>query len=711
MEQALTFPNQFLSRSAASNIIAAAADSPPVAGFRAVAESSLNHSFDLLGSGPTVPDYSLEAAGAFGSRYSQAPGPEKEAVQLERMRTLVRTSGAFLQSLGPANRDDPDGRQAEGLSDYRPIDWHVDFKSGYRWDPGTWWLDARVAPSPGVDIKVPWELSRSHHLVAIALAGAADGRKEEAADAVSLQIIDWIAANPVRFGVNWRSPMDVSIRAANWIWALSILGTEAFPRPFLWLAAKSLYQHGQFIEANLDFEHISPDNHYLADIVGLLHVGAALPGIPEASAWFALCFQELERQMAHTVLPDGLSYEGSTGYHRLVAEMFSLGALVSVNLPDAVRASALSPVRARRRSPRVAPDEWDFDPRSRTVFSDRFWSRLTAMIQATRDLTKPNGLVPQFGDQDNSRFVRFDWPGTVTDGRLVEEPHDHRHLSALAGPMLDISSDEQPSKYPVDAAVGHALWEGRSRPTVRQIAASDVQRFSGADTDVTWFPSGGICVMRNASAWIAIRIGTAGAVSPTGHTHDDLLSFVLNVGGHDFIVDPGSGVYTADSSLRNALRASSAHSTIRSDSSAGLVNPGELFDRREEGRIDHISVSPGEVEATYSRGRNHVTRRWQFKKGELTITDRFTGDANWTVRMILAPEVSVLEKSAGIEYELRNRDVTLSVICEAPGSGLQVIECPYSSGYGNVGTTRQLQLIVGRDHDRASVRINYAYSE
>ena len=50
------------------------------------------------------------------------------------------------------------------------IDWHRDFKSGYRWDPDLCFLDIPHGQRQGVDIKVPWELSRGHHLVLLAQA-------------------------------------------------------------------------------------------------------------------------------------------------------------------------------------------------------------------------------------------------------------------------------------------------------------------------------------------------------------------------------------------------------------------------------------------------------------------------------------------------------------------------------------------------------------
>ena len=44
------------------------------------------------------------------------------------------------------------------------IDWHRDFKTGFRWSEKTYYTDIAI-PYGKADIKVPWELSRFSHAV------------------------------------------------------------------------------------------------------------------------------------------------------------------------------------------------------------------------------------------------------------------------------------------------------------------------------------------------------------------------------------------------------------------------------------------------------------------------------------------------------------------------------------------------------------------
>ncbi len=48
---------------------------------------------------------------------------------------------------------------------YIPIDWRLDFKSGYYWDSQLHYSKVSYGKHIGVDVKVPWELSRMQHLV------------------------------------------------------------------------------------------------------------------------------------------------------------------------------------------------------------------------------------------------------------------------------------------------------------------------------------------------------------------------------------------------------------------------------------------------------------------------------------------------------------------------------------------------------------------
>src|SRR5688500_7700222 len=119
---------------------------------RAFAADAIAHRFDLLGSGPVQVGYGVEAAGVDGAIYRMHPRPADSERQRRRMDGLVPGSAVA----------------------YEPIDWHIDFKSGYRWPAAQWFSRIQYGHRPGVDVKVPWELSRFQHTGALGLVHRLD---------------------------------------------------------------------------------------------------------------------------------------------------------------------------------------------------------------------------------------------------------------------------------------------------------------------------------------------------------------------------------------------------------------------------------------------------------------------------------------------------------------------------------------------------------
>src|SRR5205814_487289 len=140
-------------------------------------------------------------------------------------------------------------RQSNAIG-YLP--WHVDFKSGASWDPATYYKNIRYGNQTGVDVKVPWELSRFHHLIRLGQAYRLFSNEAYVEEFVK-QVSDWIDANPPRYGVNWSSTMDVGIRVVNWIWAIYLFeNSPSVSADFLLKFLASLYAHAKFIRANLE---------------------------------------------------------------------------------------------------------------------------------------------------------------------------------------------------------------------------------------------------------------------------------------------------------------------------------------------------------------------------------------------------------------------------------------------------------------------------
>jgi len=348
----------------------------------------LEHKFDLLGSGWVQVHHGMNCAGFRGCNYA-----ESSRVDFDR-------DGEWLQwHISKANL--PFSRTLWKLldDDYTPIDWQRDFKSGYRWSEKTWHKDIPLGHLPGVDIKAPWELARMQHLPQIAICYIMlQGDPEERSFCERLQrefqneILDFIATNPPRFGVNWNSAMDAGIRIANWLLASDLFqaGGATFDEEFEAYFTASVYDHALHIVENLENTGEVVGNHYLADLAGLFFAAAYLPSNCETDRWLNFAWSELLQEIDRQFLPDGTNFEASTCYHCLSSEIVVW--CVALH-------SAIDPSRFH--------DEHQPHFHGETSKESGLAEKLQKMRDFIEHVKKPNRNIHQVGDNDSGRFFKL----------------------------------------------------------------------------------------------------------------------------------------------------------------------------------------------------------------------------------------------------------------------------------------------------------------
>ena len=214
----------------------------------------------------------------------------------------------------------------------KKIDWHIDFRLQAQ-DPAAdctfpadaYYKDIQIIAGTqealAKDIKIPWELSRFQHglFFGIAYKKTAD---EGYMAACIYQIASWIHHNPFLLGVNWVCPMEVALRAINWIWAFYLFKDAQVSLLFWQKFSCSLYDHLVYLENNWELYDGRTSNHYLADLVGYLYLCYFFFDLPGMRTRAYACYERILDEMQRQVFVEGTSYEGSTNYHRLVTELF-----------------------------------------------------------------------------------------------------------------------------------------------------------------------------------------------------------------------------------------------------------------------------------------------------------------------------------------------------------------------------------------------------
>jgi len=501
----------------------------------------------------------------------------------------------------------PEARRIWSLIDphYRPIDWQLDFKSGHRWSERTWFRDVRFGHLPGIDVKVPWELARGQHLPLLALCFGLDGGEGERAELclreLQSQILDFIATNPPRFGVNWRVPMDVAIRAVNWIAAVDLSAGygAVFPPEFQAVLTRSLHEHGTHIQHHLEWDPRYRANHYLADVVGLLFIGASLG----RAEWFDFAASEVLAETEFQFLPDGGGFEASTSYHRLSAEMVGYATALLL------------------RTERATPDS----------------ERLARIFAFSRLLRKPSGNSPQIGDNDSGRLFKFVPTVKDADGVWQENSLDHRHLDDLAAGLAGHSTTleaalvvglargrslELPAVSPIES-LGICPSPADSSPSrvVRiRVPGDDLRR----DLRTLAWPDFGLYLFRSSRIYLLVRCGPIGVNGRGPHAHNDQLAVELSIDGVDWLTDPGSYVYTALPERRDQYRSVHAHCAPQ----LGDLEPGRLtlgdFWLGDEAQAECLAFGPSMFEGAHHGFGKIVVRRVIVHDDHISIVDNGT---------------------------------------------------------------------------------------
>jgi uncharacterized heparinase superfamily protein len=392
------------------------------------------------------------------------------------------------------------------------IDWLTDHKTGHSWPPAFMRDIEYNNLDRDSDVKFPWELSRLQWLIPAGQAFLLTG-DERYARAVGEVIDQWIAGNPYAGTVNWSCTMEVALRMASWTWFFHALGRSrswadpAFRGRFL----VSLFLHGRFTAKYLEHSDVN-GNHCTADAAGLVFAGLFFDRGSEPARWLRMGWDLLVEELPKQVTPDGVDYEASLAYHRLVLELFLWPALYR----ESCGLTTPAPYR----------------------------QRLNAMARYVVAYSRRDGSTPLLGDADDGRMLPF-------GGQPLT---DHRYLIGLVA----LAGDD--GLMPLfSGPASEVFWACGEEAVGRLTNTDQAQPTSCAFADAGYF------VMRNSHDHVFVDCAPVGLAGRGGHGHNDCLSFEAALDGVLLVSDCGSYVYTASAAERNRFRSTAYHNTPQVD--------------------------------------------------------------------------------------------------------------------------------------------------
>lgn len=212
-------------------------------------------------------------------------------------------------------------------------------------------------------------------------------RKHEWYTGVSCnQIADFMGQHPPSDTAMWAVGMDVGIRLQNMVAGLCAHADRR------WISNQDCQQairhHVSWIDKHLEFSGGMATSHLLGGLLGMIAAGSVTDEaqIKEKGLWAAREFvQHIRRQ----ILPDGMSFEASTAYHRHVADIM---------------------VHATR---------WMMNcERMKTIADAEYRYTLEKTVQALAVLEAAG--MPLIGDNDDGMAVKVnpEYPGTPSTAEL-----------------------------------------------------------------------------------------------------------------------------------------------------------------------------------------------------------------------------------------------------------------------------------------------------
>ncbi|WP_204524433.1 alginate lyase family protein [Clostridium coskatii] len=536
------------------------------------------------------------------------------------------------------------------------LPWNEDFKTGYNWKSKFYKNIKIVNLLNNADVKVPWELSRFQHIFTIGKAYWITNDEKYALE-FKEEVEDWIEKNLVEMSVNWTCTMDVAIRAVNLICGYFFFEKSSSIDSEFWVQFnKLLYLHGRFIFKNLENEGQHNGNHYLSDLTGLIWLGIYFDDFAvddkekknNPKDWLQLGLKEFENEIKNEVNEDGTDYEASTSYHRLVTELF----LTTTILCD----------------------------KNNIHFTKEYKEKLDKMCEFIMNITKPNGLSPVIGDADDGRLL-------IVSNYENWEKRNFAHILAVAGEYFD----RDDFRYIGRDFKEDALW------IIENFKKSEVMPKLSSKA----YHKGGYYILRDDRIYCLIRCGELSCRGEGEHSHNDQLSIELNVNGEDFIVDPGTYVYTSDYNMRNLFRSTKMHNTLQiGNCEQNDFDKYDLFYMKEQTFAKCLKFNQttflGEHYG-YKEKFNLVHQRMiNLYEDELNVEDKLIGNeisGKIYINFILDYGVETVEHQNGIELIKNNKKIFIKF-----KNSYNIIDTYLSYNYGQKLKTKKISIQLEECH-------------
>ena len=307
--------------------------------------------------------------------------------------------------------------------------------------------------------------------------------------------------------------------------------------------------HIKFVFEQLEWSQGMRANHYYSNIAGLL---IALNSLKIKNAIVKTKFLSLHKFAINELISetyfqfnlDGSHFEDSLPYHFMQVE-FLLFAIISINNLKNIKSEIEIKELKSVILPKNRINNIDYlNTNSNEILDKKFRNKLYEIYNFSKNILNLNNQIKQIGDNDSGRFVKFDNNDNSLDFNSRLELFDYfiKQLSILEV----IANNESLNNVNLNNEDNQFIQS-------KEFAFKDF----------------GIYFLKNGNYEFYLKASKIGQLGKGGHSHNDNLSFVMDIIGEEFFLDNGTYSYTSFYNLRNTFRSTNYHNVLQLEDKSG----------------------------------------------------------------------------------------------------------------------------------------------
>lgn len=513
------------------------------------------------------------------------------------------------------------------------IKWNYDYLSQYYWNNREYSFFLKLSYGNGIDVKIPWEISRLQHLTKLSLIAFNEKENKQKSQIylhVVLQVFDFIISNPPRFGINWKSNMEVSIRGSNIAVITDILKNQSIlNNNQLNILYNSIYDHMKFVIENLEWSKLSTSNHYLSNIVSLIIMANFLPLDDYTKGILSFAYNQLFNEIKNQFHNDGGNKEGSTGYHIFSNEMILIGLYFYKKNPLKDFEAINSIKSIFNKIGQIMDSSLKLD----ISLEKQVYKKVNTINYFSSSCVRNDKSLIQIGDNDSGCFFPFNINNDHEEQKFLQHNINGintdvpffsylKRSNMKAKPHINLNKKVKIKYNDLKKKINKLSENNKSI-----IHISFPKKINLKNIKFNLFSDFGLYQFINENLSLSIICKNNYNFFNSGHIHDDNLGIDLVVDQTPIITDPGSFCYSRDLEIRSLYKSYKSHFVPRTTNMIYHSKENndlfytENFFRAECEFIDNKSFL-GKI--TY---KNTILYRWLcIKENGLDIIDFSTTD-------------------------------------------------------------------------------------